>query len=378
MSTTTTMVNNSKVKILETPFHVTGYAVGKKNDENQFVAFEKVNRTVTQLEPHQVFLEVICCSICHTDWVTFGNEGATPGHEIVGIVKAIGSEVEKEGKIKIGMRVGAGYQYSSCKHCETCSNHFENICNQSKPFYLAPIQGGYQSGVVWDAHFVFPIPEKLPSIYAAPLLCAGATVFSALHYFGENTNFKVKGKKLVCGVLGLGGLGHLALQYAKKMGYHVVGLSTSKDKEEEVRSFGADEFYLHNTKEAEVALNEKFDILLNTVSANIDIDKFLRMLRPFGKLCMLGLSWEPYKFTILPIVSNNRTICGSAIGSPDDLNRMLEFSAEHGIKPTIELSPLDDVEKAIVRVHENKARYRIVLVINEEQVKAEEKKLQIQ
>lgn len=187
------------------------------------------------------------------------------------------------------MRVGMGYQFTSCRHCETCTNNLENLCDSSKPFYTAPIGGGYQTGVVWDAHFVFPIPDNLKSIHAAPLLCAGATVFTALHRYTKNPQYKVPGKPLSCAVLGLGGLGHLAIQYAKKMGLHVTALSTTASKEEECRSFGADEFYVHTTEEAKTTLASKFDIILNTVSGDIELDKFIVMLRPYGQLCMLGL-----------------------------------------------------------------------------------------
>jgi len=222
------------------------------------------------------------------DFFQFNNVGVVPGHESVGIVKAVGEQVEQEGRIKVGMRVGFGYQFTSCGSCETCDAKFENLCDKSQPFAQAPIGGGYQTGVVWDSKFVFPIPDSLQSIHAAPLLCAGATVFTALYRFGD-TPFRVKGKPMICAVLGLGGLGHLAIQFAKKMGYHVVALSSSANKEKECLSLGADEFHLHNQEGASEKLAGKFDIILNTISGDVDVEKFIKMLRPYGKICLLGL-----------------------------------------------------------------------------------------
>ena len=215
------------------------------------------------------------------------NVGCIPGHEIVGIVRHVGEQVEKETKIKVSDRVGMGWHYTSCFECPTCKNHFENLCDKTLPFDKAPIGGGFQTGVVWDARFVFPIPDKLKSVDASPLLCAGATVYSPLYYYRESPYSKRN--EFVVAVLGLGGLGHLALQFAKKMGFHVVALSTNANKEKECRSFGADEFFVHTEENDAKSLSCKFDMILNTVSTDIDNDKFIQMLKPFGKMVMLGL-----------------------------------------------------------------------------------------
>ncbi|EFC41022.1 predicted protein [Naegleria gruberi] len=353
-------------KQLMKPITVKGYAVAEPTETQKFL-LKPIEQQVNSLGENDIFVDIIASSICYG---AFHHVGNIPGHEIVGIVRHVGERVEKDGKIAVGMRVGMGWNYSSCLECGSCKHHFENLCDSSKPFMNAPIGGGFQNGVVWDSRFVYPIPEKLKSVDAAPLFCAGAAVFSPLKLYRESPYSKPNEFKVA--VLGLGGLGHLALQFASKMGFHVTALSTSANKEEECRLFGANDFHVHTNENSVKQLNSNFDLILNCVSTDIDTDKFVKMLKPFGKLAIIGVpSSGSIKAGAFAMIMKNRSIVGSGGASNDQIREMLNFAAEHNIKPQIELSSLEKVNEAMEKVVKNQARYRIVMVVDKEIVDKE-------
>lgn len=312
-------------------------------------SFCEVQLPMPELRPHDVILNVECCSVCHTDF--FCSPGKAPGHEFVGKIIAIGNGVEK---FKVGQRVGGGWQYSSCQNCDSCNCGKQNICNNLKNFMDAAT-GGFADYIVWDSRFLYLIPENMSSIVAAPLLCAGITVFAPL------ANHKVHPGSRV-GILGIGGLGHLGIKFAKAWGCHVVALSSSAGKEEEARRFGADEFVV--TKD-ENQLNSvrPLDMIINTVSAPLQYEVFMKMLAPRGKFVVIGIANKPIEIHCSSLIEQEKSIVGSLVGSPVMMQRMLDFAGMHNLEPQLETYTMDvdGCHTAFDRIGKNLARYRIVL-----------------
>eukprot|EP01116_Phalansterium_solitarium_P006889 TRINITY_DN19300_c0_g1_i1.p1 TRINITY_DN19300_c0_g1~~TRINITY_DN19300_c0_g1_i1.p1 ORF type:complete len:369 (+),score=87.28 TRINITY_DN19300_c0_g1_i1:75-1109(+) len=315
--------------------------------------------------PHEVAVLVSHCGICHSDLHKIDNDWPSPthyplvaGHEVIGEVKAVGSEVRD---FKVGDRVGMGPQRKSCLTCEHCGKGDENLCAGFQDLY-DPLFGGYSQHVVCDSRWVFHIPQGLPSEVAAPLLCAGVTVYAPLDHWGP-----VKGGSVA--IVGIGGLGHLALQYAKAMGFVVTAISTSPDKEAEARSFGADHFISLNDAQQVAAAGRSFDLMLNTASGLCALEPLLNLLKPDGRLVLLGLPKEEVSFRAMKLVIGRRSLSGSIIGSTRQTRDMLEFSAKHNIRPKIEVVDVPwgnaaPFNEAIKKVRENKARYRMVVRYN--------------
>jgi len=309
-----------------------------------------------ELGPQEVEIGITHCGICHSDLHLIANDWGMsqypfiPGHEVVGTVSAIGARVRG---LEVGQRVGLGWQSNSCGICEWCTRGMENLCPESEGTCVHR-NGGYADRVRANARFVIPIPEALESENAAPLLCGGITVYNPLRTHGVNPASRV-------GIVGIGGLGHLAIQFARVFGAEVTAFSTSATKEEEARALGAHNFV--NTRESK-AMKEvagTLDFVLNTANADQDWGVFVQALRPTGTLCFVGVPPSPVSVAAFPLIAGLRTITGSPIGSPHQIREMLDVAARHGVKAQIESFPMAKANAAIEKVKKNKVRYRAVL-----------------
>lgn len=309
-----------------------------------------------ELGPQEVEIAITHCGICHSDLHLITNDWGIsqypfiPGHEIVGTVAAIGAEVKS---LSVGQRVGLGWQSNSCGQCEWCTRGMENLCAHAESTCVRR-HGGYANRVRGNVRFVFPIPEALESENAAPLLCGGITVYNPLRTHGVNPSSRV-------GVIGIGGLGHLAVQFARVFGAEVTAFSTSTAKEATAREMGAHRFV--NTRETR-ALREvagSLDFIISTVNADQDWGIYIQALRPTGTLCFVGVLPSPVSLQTFPLISGVRTVTGSPIGPPARIREMLDVAARHGVKAHTERFPMTKANEAIEKVRKNKVRYRAVL-----------------
>jgi len=309
-----------------------------------------------ELKANEVEVKISHCGVCHSDISLIDNDWGfsrypfIPGHEIVGTVSAVGSGVRDR---KVGERVGIGWQADSCGICEWCRQGDEHLCANSQPTCVGR-NGGYADSVRVNSRFAIPVPEVLESENVAPLLCAGITVYAPMRNHGVRPSSRV-------GVIGIGGLGHLGLQFAKTFGAEVTALSTSKDKEEEALKMGAD-FFVNTRDTAELKkIAGSFDFLLSTVSADQDWQALVNSLRPKGTLCIVGVPPSPISIQAFPLIGGQRSISGSPSGSPRDLFEMLDVAARHGVKAITERFPMAKANEAIAKVKKSKVRYRAVL-----------------
>jgi len=308
------------------------------------------------LKPNEVEVSISHCGICHSDVHLIDNDWGISqypfilGHEVVGTVAAIGSAVRDR---SVGQRVGIGWQADSCGICEWCLQGDEHLCAQSQPTCIGR-NGGYAGAIRVNSKFAIPVPEALASEGTGPLLCGGITVYSPLR------NLNVRPASRVA-VIGIGGLGHMALQFARAFGADVTAISTSKDKEAEARSLGANNFVDSHESSAIKALAGSFDVILNTANADQDWQAYVNALRPKGTLVFLGVPPKPIKLQAFPLIAGQRAVCGSPTGSPRDLHEMLQVAARHQVKAMTELFPMDKCNEAIALVKKNKVRYRAVL-----------------
>ena len=308
------------------------------------------------LESHEVEVKISHCGICYSDIHLIDNDWQisdfplVPGHEIVGTVTALGAEVQGLDK---GQRVGVGWQRSACLHCEYCLRGFENLCSQLKDTCVGH-HGGFADAIRIDHRFAFPIPDGLESEYAAPLLCAGVTVYSALAYYKVRPSMKV-------GVIGIGGLGHLALQFASKMGCEVTAFSSTPEKESEARALGAHHFVFDNDSQTLEKVASTQDFILVTVNADLNWESYVDALRPGGRLCFVGVPKEAISIPVFSLIVGRNSISGSPIGSRTDIREMLDFAVLNDIKPCTENLPMSKVNEGIDRLRNNQVRYRVVL-----------------
>ncbi|MFJ9738599.1 NAD(P)-dependent alcohol dehydrogenase [Streptomyces sp. NPDC101166] len=317
-----------------------------------------------EVGPHDVLIKIAYCGICHSD-IHFarGEFGdiptpLVPGHEIVGTVTQVGSEVTKHA---VGDRVGVGCMADSCRECANCLKGEEQYCLKGHSLVFGSVgrdgqitQGGYSTHVVVTEDFVLRIPDGLPLDTTAPLLCAGITTYSPLHHWGAGP-----GKKVA--VVGLGGLGHLAVKIAKAMGAEVTVLSQSLKKQDDGLRLGADHYYATSDLATFENLAGSFDIILNTISAKIDVDAFLSLLALDGALINLGAPSEPLPVNVPSLFANRRSYAGSLFGGIRETQEMLDFCAEHGIGADIELIPAEKINEAFGRVLTSDVRYRFVV-----------------
>ncbi|UZX01232.1 NAD(P)-dependent alcohol dehydrogenase [Arthrobacter sp. CDRTa11] len=314
--------------------------------------------------PHDVLIEIKYAGICHSDIHTVrGDWGPqqyplAPGHEIAGIVTEVGAEVTKHA---IGDRVGVGCMVNSCRECANCLKGEEQYClNGMIGTYGAEdrdgtvTQGGYSTHVVVTEDFVVRIPEGLDLAAAAPLLCAGITTFSPLRRWGAGP-----GKKVA--VVGLGGLGHMAVKLASAMGAEVTVLSQSLKKQEDGLRLGADSYYATNDPATFELLAGTFELIINTVSASIDISAYLQLLTLDGALVNVGAPAEPLPVNAFALIMGRRSFAGSMIGGIRETQEMLDFCAEHGLGAEIEVIPASKINDAYERVLASDVRYRFVI-----------------
>ena len=305
---------------------------------------------------NEVEIAVTHCGICHSDIHLIDNDWHTdryplvPGHEVVGTVRALGAAVRG---LSAGQRVGIGWQCGSCMQCDSCVRGDHNLCPESLGT-CADQHGGFADACRADARFVFPIPDALDSAAVSPLFCGGITVYSPLVHYGVRPAMRV-------GVMGIGGLGHLALQFSRAFGCEVTAFSSSPEKEAEARKFGAHGFVSLKDKAASQRAARSLDFLFATAPHGMDWDSVMGLLRPDGRLCVVGAVPEPIQLNAFSLIVGRRSLCGSPIGSPAAIREMLEFSARHQIAAQIETLPMDRVNDALERVRANKARYRMVL-----------------
>jgi len=308
------------------------------------------------LGPQEVEIAISHCGICHSDIHLISNDWGIshypfiPGHEIVGTVAAVGEGVRT---LAVGTRVGLGWQSNSCGECEWCIRGMENLCPAAEGTCVHR-NGGYAERVRANSRFVFPIPDSLGSEHAAPLLCGGITVYNPLRSHGVNPSSRV-------GVIGIGGLGHMAIQFARVFGADVTAFSTSAGKEEEARALGAHHFVNSRESKALKEVAGTFDFIVSTINADQDWSIYIQALRPTGTLCFVGVPPSPLTVHAFPLISGLRSISGNPTGSPHMLKEMLDVAARHAVKATIESFPMAQANAAIEKVKKNKVRYRAVL-----------------
>lgn len=319
--------------------------------------------------PNDVAIEIKYAGVCHSDLHVVKNDlGNTrypivPGHEIAGVVTAVGSGV---GRFKVGDRVGVGCMVDSCRKCKPCLEGEEQYCVPGMTqTYGSPdpkgaevnqtiTQGGYATAIVVDQDFVVSIPDALPLDAAAPLLCAGITTYSPLKTWGVGPGSKVA-------VVGLGGLGHMAVKQAAAMGAEVTVISTSDRKKADAERMGAKHFLINSDKGAVAAAAEQFDLIINTVSATHEISGHLNLLAKDGTMVMLGLTTEGLPVYALPLLWRRRRVAGSLIGGIRETQEMLDFCAEHGIACDVEVIAPHRINEAYERMEKSDVRYRFVL-----------------
>ena len=316
------------------------------------------------LGPTDVLIDIAFAGICHSDihqardeWFT-GIFPMVPGHEIAGLVAAVGSAVTT---YAVGDRVGVGVFVDSCNDCENCAKGLQNYCLKGfTPTYNGrdkagdPTYGGYASAIVVDERYVLRIPDNMALDVAAPLLCAGITTYSPLREWGAGPGVRV-------GIMGLGGLGHMGVKIAHAMGADVTLISHSPGKEQDGYRLGADHFLLSSDAAAMKAAEGTLDLIINTVSASIDIDAALSLLKTDGTLVSVGLPDEPIKVSTFTLIAQRRRLAGSNIGGIDQTQEMLDFCAEHGFGSDVEVIPAEQVNEAWERVVASDVRYRFVI-----------------
>jgi uncharacterized zinc-type alcohol dehydrogenase-like protein len=314
--------------------------------------------------PHDVLIDIKFAGVCHSDIHTARGEWHEPtrpivvGHEIAGIVAEVGSEVTKH---KVGDRVGVGCMVDSCRECENCQKGMEQYCLKGMTGTYdgvdrdgRPTAGGYSTHIVVTEDFVLRIPEGIELDAAAPLLCAGITLFSPLARFGTGP-----GKKVA--IIGLGGLGHMGVKIAAAMGAEVTVLSQSLKKQEDGLRLGAEHYYATSEDETFSDLKGTFDLIVNTVSANLPMDKYLSLLKAEGTLVEVGAPEKPMPISAFSLIGGGKTLAGSMIGGIPQTQEMLDFCAEHHLGAEIEVISADQINEAWERVVGSDVRYRFVI-----------------
>jgi uncharacterized zinc-type alcohol dehydrogenase-like protein len=326
--------------------------------------FEKTTIERRELRPDDVLIDIQFCGICHSDIHFAHNDWGTgvfpmvPGHEIAGVVTAIGPEVKK---FSVGDRVGVGCFVNSCGECEYCLRGEEQYCTKGPVLVFNSVDydgsqtyGGYSQKIVVKEDFVVRIPDALELDVASPLLCAGITTYSPLRKWNVGP-----GKKVA--VVGMGGLGHLAVQFTHKMGAEVTVLSQTMNKKDEALELGADHYYATNDPATFTELAGRFNLILNAVSANLNVDAYLSLLRVDGTLVNVGAPSKPDTYNVFSLIMGRRSIAGSNVGGIAETQEMLDFSAQHGVTPKIEVIRADQVDEAYERVLRGDVRYRFVI-----------------
>ncbi|KAJ8769294.1 hypothetical protein K2173_002498 [Erythroxylum novogranatense] len=312
-----------------------------------------------------VRLKVLYCGICHSDLHNLKNEWnmskypLVPGHEIVGEVTEVGSKVSK---VKVGDKVGVGCLVGACHSCENCTNDLENYCPNMILTYASTYYdgtttyGGYSDHLVANERYIIRFPDNMPLDAGAPLLCAGITVYSPLKYYG----LAEPGKHV--GIVGLGGLGHVAVKFAKAFGAKVTVISTSPGKKEEaLKHLGADSFLVSRDQDQMQIASGTLDGIIDTVSAVHPIVPLLGLLKTNGKLVLVGAPEKPLELLVFPLILGRRLVSGSAIGGMKETQEMIDFAAKHNVTADVEVINMEYVNTAMDRLAKNDVRYRFVI-----------------
>jgi len=339
----------------------TGYAASEAKAPLAPFTFERRDPGPTDVE-----IEILYCGVCHSDIHTARDEWGgsamfpcVPGHEIVGAVTRVGSEVTR---FYPGHIAAVGCFVDSCRECAACKQGLENYCEKGfTATYNSPDKqtgghtfGGYSSHIVVDQAFVLRVPDGLDPAATAPLLCAGITTYSPLRHWKIG-----KGQKV--GIVGLGGLGHMGVKFAHAMGAHVVLFTTSPNKWEDAMRLGADEVVLSKDPEQMAAHANSFDFILNTVAAKMDINAYLGLLKLDGTLTQVGAPEEPLPVRVFSLIFKRRHYAGSLVGGIAETQEMLDFCAEHEIVSDIEMINMDQINEAFDRVVKGDVKYRFVI-----------------
>ena len=309
-----------------------------------------------ELGPEEVEIKVSHCGLCHSDLSMLDNDWGmsqypfVPGHEVTGTVVAIGDAAHG---LKIGQRVGLGWWAHSCLACHECLSGDHHLCSTAQGTIVGR-HGGFADRVRAQWSWVRPLPDAMEMATAGPLLCGGVTVFAPFLIHNVSSTARV-------GIIGIGGLGHMALQFANKWGCEVHAFTTSDSKEAEARKLGA--HYVHNTRQdgAFKKLSRSLDLIISTISAPSDTPAILDTLAPKGRFHNVGAVLKPLEVPAFSLISGQKSLSGSPTGSPTAIDHMLAFSARHSIAPITETFPLSNVNDALERLRSGKARYRVVL-----------------
>ena len=339
------------------------YAAYNDTDELKPFTFD-----YAPLKSKDIAIDIQYCGICHSDvhsarneWTSFSQAvyPMVPGHEIIGVVRDVGAEVKK---FKQGDIVGVGCLVGSCRHCSECDDDLEQFCDGKVLTYNAYVPelgrttyGGYAEHIVVDEHFVLSIPKGMDLAKTAPLLCAGITVYSPLKHWKVQPGDRV-------GIVGLGGLGHMAVKIAKAMGAHVVVFTTSAGKASEAKALGADEVVISKNDVEMNAQKNRFSFILSTVAAPHDLDPYVALLKRDGVIVFVGLPSENHPSPFMGnFIFGRRSMAGSLIGGVKETQEMLDFCAKHSITADIEMITMKDINTAYTRMLKNDVKYRFVI-----------------
>jgi uncharacterized zinc-type alcohol dehydrogenase-like protein len=338
-----------------------GYAASSATSPLAPLAFQRRDPGADDVQ-----IEILYCGVCHSDLHTVRSEwGGTvypclPGHEIVGRVVTVGKDVKR---YKAGDLVGVGCMVDSCQSCASCEEGLEQYCERgftgtyggTEPVIGGQTFGGYSSNIVVRQKFVLRLPEKLDAAGAAPLLCAGITTYSPLRHWKIGKGHKV-------GVVGLGGLGHMAIKLAHAMGAHVTLFTTTPGKEADARRMGADEVVISKDKAQMKAHKNSLDYIINTVAASHNLDAFLALLKRDGVMTLVGVPEHPHPSpAVANLIFKRRSLAGSLIGGIAETQEMLDFCAAHGIVSDIEIIPIQKINEAYERMLKSDVKYRFVI-----------------
>ena len=308
------------------------------------------------LKEKEVQIKVESCGICHSDISAIDNSwGASKypmvaGHEVIGEIIDVGSNVSLH---KIGNRVGLGWHSGYCHDCEHCDAGDHNFCSSTNKTVFSQ-HGGFAEQVTADEVSVIPIPNGLNHEDAGPLLCGGITVFTPIVEFNINKDHKV-------GIIGIGGLGHLALKFYKALGCHVTAFTNSKDKNNLLKSLGADKIVSSTDQSTIKSLGSQFDLIISTVNVKLDWNLYLSTIKPRGRLHFVGAVLAPIETSVFSLMSGRKSISGSPVGSPINIKKMLDFCSKHKISPMVEHFKFNQINDAIKKLRDNKVRFRAVL-----------------
>ncbi len=330
---------------------VLAYAASKANG-----ALEPFEYKLGPIGPEEVDITVESCGICHSDLSMLDDAwGITrfplvPGHEVIGKISRIGDQVSH---FSVGDRVGLGWHAGYCMTCNQCLGGHHNLCSNAESTIVGR-HGGFADTVRAHSTSVAKLPDALNAKIAGPLLCGGITVFNPLVQFGISPTDNV-------GVIGIGGLGHLAIKFARAWGCHVTAFTSGGAKEQEALDFGAHDTVNSRKPGAIKDATGRFDLLLSTVNVKLDWNSYISLLKPRGRLHMLGAVTDPLDLNLIPMMFGQLSVSSSPVGSPATIRKMLEFAARHDVAPVTEHYPMNKVNDAIEHLRSGKARYRIVL-----------------